>query len=91
MEKRLFIDLMRNGLHHKHGKFSISDSNNLERVRDILCQVTGEEIVFPIKCKNCNSEFTCDENCKFFDDCKTKNLGDYCVYPTCYQKGLYHD
>jgi hypothetical protein len=89
MDREKFILLMRLGLNYDRatGTFRVANYNNIEKLTDTLAEILRvEEVAFTQTCCLCGKDFPCNE-CKYLEQCDTKNLPFQCVCPQCLQEG----
>src|SRR5512139_2625108 len=85
VEKEKFITLLRLGLEYdrEQGTFSISNCNQIEKLATTLAEILNvEEVTFSQNCVLCGAKFPCND-CKYLEQCTTKNLPFDCVCLTC--------
>ncbi len=84
LEKEKFVSLMRSGLEYDRdeGVFRIKSYENIEKIMEAVGVILGSEVVFLQSCIRCGRDFSCKE-CKYEENCATKNLPFSCVCPQC--------
>ncbi len=84
VDREKFINLIRLGLDYNRdaGTFSVKSYNNIERVRETVSVILGDEVVFQQMCIRCGKSFSCS-TCAYNEMCTTKNLPFTCVCPQC--------
>jgi hypothetical protein len=88
VEKERFITLLRLGLDYnrEQGTFSISNCNQIEKLSVALAEILSvEDVTFAQTCAVCGANFPC-KDCRYLDQCATKNLPFECVCAPCLEK-----
>lgn len=89
VEKEKFILLLRLGLEYnrEQGVFCVSNYNNIEKLRDTIANILNvDEARFAQSCIICGKDFPCSD-CKYYEQCTTKNLPFECVCSNCLREG----
>jgi hypothetical protein len=92
VEKDKFILLLRLGLEYNRelGAYRIRSYDSIEKLMDTLSGIlNGEKIAFLQSCTICGKDFPCHE-CKYYEDCVSRNLPFCCVCPQCLKEGKTH-
>lgn len=84
VDREKFINLIHLGLDYNRdaGMFSFKNYNNIEKVRETVSAILGDEIVFQQTCTRCGKSFSCS-TCSYQEICTTKNLPFTCVCSQC--------
>lgn len=84
LEKEKFVALMRSGLEYDRdqGVFRIKSYDKIEEITDAVSAILGSRVIFLQRCIRCGRDFQCKE-CKYEEECSTKNLPFSCVCPKC--------
>ena len=84
VERGKFIRLLRLGLEYDRnlGSFSIKNYEKIEELVDTISSILNDEIKFLQNCIMCKKVFPCFD-CKYDENCSTKNLTFECVCMNC--------
>lgn len=84
VEREKFSHILRLGLEYNRDKgvYSIKSFDKIEELTNTLSSILNDEVLFLQNCMICSKVFSCSD-CKYGDDCATKNLPFECVCPQC--------
>jgi hypothetical protein len=88
LEKDKFVLLMRLGLAYDRASnlYSVSNTNNIEKLLDTLREILGDEVSFTQTCLICGKDFSCQE-CRYYELCETRDMPLSCGCGKCLEEG----